>query len=526
MAEAIRSAQRHVHVCSWHLEPDFDPGPREATPGARPAGRDRRARPGARARVGGRAGAGLPAPPRASSRPRATRSCSGTKIQCQLDAARPHDALPPREARDRRRRARVRRRHRPDRARRRPLRLQRAPAQGGRDRLARRVARCCAGRSSRDVAAHFALRWEATAGEALELPEDARARRRHRPSQFIRTVPEGAYDVLPRGEFSILESYVRALRSARTLIYLENQFLWSPEIVADPRGQAAQPAERRLPRRRPAPAQGQQRPGRHARDARPPRRRRRRPQATSSPRRSCRAPASAPARSTCTPRSASSTTPGWRSAPPTSTSTRSSTTPRSTSSPATRALARATRLRLWAEHLEAARGRRPGDGGRRAVAPDRERAARAPPRRRAADPPPGRAAGRQPPLAAAAGPARRAGRRRLAARHRLLGVDVAVAVDRRPAGADRGCAARRRSSGRSTVRAVKTIPAPTVAPDGNVHLLAELVGRVARQRHAVGGHRLVAVDPEREAPRARLDRDRQPLAAELDLPRSRRARRW
>ena len=28
MAEAIRGAQRHVHVCSWHLEPDFDPGPR------------------------------------------------------------------------------------------------------------------------------------------------------------------------------------------------------------------------------------------------------------------------------------------------------------------------------------------------------------------------------------------------------------------------------------------------------------------------------------------------------------------
>ena len=37
--------------------------------------------------------------------------------------------------------------------------------------------------------------------------------------------------MLPRGEFSVLETYVRALRSARRLIYLENQFLWSPEIV-------------------------------------------------------------------------------------------------------------------------------------------------------------------------------------------------------------------------------------------------------------------------------------------------------
>jgi phosphatidylserine/phosphatidylglycerophosphate/cardiolipin synthase-like enzyme len=34
------------------------------------------------------------------------------------------------------------------------------------------------------------------------------------------------------GDFRILESYVRALRSAERLIYLENQFLWSPEIGA------------------------------------------------------------------------------------------------------------------------------------------------------------------------------------------------------------------------------------------------------------------------------------------------------
>jgi len=32
MAEAIRNARRHVHVCSWHFEPDFDPGPRQARP--------------------------------------------------------------------------------------------------------------------------------------------------------------------------------------------------------------------------------------------------------------------------------------------------------------------------------------------------------------------------------------------------------------------------------------------------------------------------------------------------------------
>ena len=45
-------------------------------------------------------------------------------------------------------------------------------------------------------------------------------------------MPESIYEGLPTGEFTILESYLRALRSARRLVYLENQFLWSPEIVA------------------------------------------------------------------------------------------------------------------------------------------------------------------------------------------------------------------------------------------------------------------------------------------------------
>jgi phosphatidylserine/phosphatidylglycerophosphate/cardiolipin synthase-like enzyme len=48
----------------------------------------------------------------------------------------------------------------------------------------------------------------------------------------VRTVPEKIYDALPRGDFRILESYMRALRGAQRLVYLENQFLWSPELVA------------------------------------------------------------------------------------------------------------------------------------------------------------------------------------------------------------------------------------------------------------------------------------------------------
>jgi phosphatidylserine/phosphatidylglycerophosphate/cardiolipin synthase-like enzyme len=48
---------------------------------------------------------------------------------------------------------------------------------------------------------------------------------------MVRTVAEDMYDAVPKGDFRILESYVRAIRSAQRFIYFENQFLWSPEIV-------------------------------------------------------------------------------------------------------------------------------------------------------------------------------------------------------------------------------------------------------------------------------------------------------
>jgi phosphatidylserine/phosphatidylglycerophosphate/cardiolipin synthase-like enzyme len=92
----------------------------------------------------------------------------------------------------------------------------------------------------RDVAAHFALRWEAVGGQALALP--------HEPppagdvtAQLVRTVPERAYPAIPHGEFSVLETYMRALRGAERLIYLENQFLWSPEIVEVLEGKLREP---------------------------------------------------------------------------------------------------------------------------------------------------------------------------------------------------------------------------------------------------------------------------------------------
>jgi phosphatidylserine/phosphatidylglycerophosphate/cardiolipin synthase-like enzyme len=81
-----------------------------------------------------------------------------------------------------------------------------------------------------DVAEHFALRWRELTGEPLEVPAPPAAAGEH-TVQVVRTVSDGMYDAIPRGDFRILESYVRAIEQAERYIYLENQFLWAPEIV-------------------------------------------------------------------------------------------------------------------------------------------------------------------------------------------------------------------------------------------------------------------------------------------------------
>jgi phosphatidylserine/phosphatidylglycerophosphate/cardiolipin synthase-like enzyme len=82
-----------------------------------------------------------------------------------------------------------------------------------------------------DVARHFHTRWNTVAPGGLPEPAAPRAAEGGLEAQFVRTVPAGLYEPWHDGEWSILESYLRALRAAERLVYLESQFLWSPEVT-------------------------------------------------------------------------------------------------------------------------------------------------------------------------------------------------------------------------------------------------------------------------------------------------------
>jgi phosphatidylserine/phosphatidylglycerophosphate/cardiolipin synthase-like enzyme len=96
-----------------------------------------------------------------------------------------------------------------------------------------------------DVARHFAGRWTAVTGQPLpetEVPPPAG----DVEIQIVRTMPERMYAGEDRGEFGILESYVRAIQAARQFIYIESQYLWSPEIAAVMAEKLAHPPDPRF----------------------------------------------------------------------------------------------------------------------------------------------------------------------------------------------------------------------------------------------------------------------------------------
>jgi phosphatidylserine/phosphatidylglycerophosphate/cardiolipin synthase-like enzyme len=89
------------------------------------------------------------------------------------------------------------------------------------------------GETVADVEANFRQRWEAVTGER-DLPHrDPAVNPGWRTQvQIARTIARRTYDFAPEGEYGIHHLYTRILRSAERLIYLENQYLWSDDIVA------------------------------------------------------------------------------------------------------------------------------------------------------------------------------------------------------------------------------------------------------------------------------------------------------
>lgn len=90
-----------------------------------------------------------------------------------------------------------------------------------------------------DVEHNFRQRWQgscracvpAAIPEILPHRDPAYDPGWNTPAQVLRTIPHDVYDEVPRGEFGIYHAYLAALSRARRFIYIENQYLWAPQIM-------------------------------------------------------------------------------------------------------------------------------------------------------------------------------------------------------------------------------------------------------------------------------------------------------
>ncbi len=87
------------------------------------------------------------------------------------------------------------------------------------------------GEAVADVEHNFHQRWKGSGGGSLPHIDPVVDPDWMTPVQVVRTIPSGLYDSVPDGEFGIYHAYCTAIREAKRLIYLENQYLWSSEIV-------------------------------------------------------------------------------------------------------------------------------------------------------------------------------------------------------------------------------------------------------------------------------------------------------
>ena len=251
----------HVHLAGWYFWPDF----RLVRAGAsslrellaQTAGASRFAcspGPAPRCRCSGPTGR--------TSREALAGSCAARGSRAALRRARASDALPSREARDRRRRGGVRRRHRPDVARRRPLRPERPSGPRLGSAGTTRPPSCAARRSrtSRATSRCAGARSPASRSPSPRHPRPP-ARTRCRSSAQFRNA---STSVCRAATFA--SSRPISGRSAVRAAHLPRE---SIPVVAGARrrarGEAPRPPSRRVPDRGRPPGPSQQRRRRHAR---------------------------------------------------------------------------------------------------------------------------------------------------------------------------------------------------------------------------------------------------------------------
>lgn len=88
------------------------------------------------------------------------------------------------------------------------------------------------GEAVADVEENFIQRWgDVTGEEDLPRQEPNVQPEWHTPCQVIRTIPRFTYRFAQAGEFGIAYAYLQAIAQAKRFIYIENQYLWLPEIV-------------------------------------------------------------------------------------------------------------------------------------------------------------------------------------------------------------------------------------------------------------------------------------------------------
>lgn len=88
------------------------------------------------------------------------------------------------------------------------------------------------GETVADVEENFCRRWNAATGGNLEPLDSHVEPGCDTPAQVLTTTPKGFYpSFAPDGHFGIRHALLKGIAAARQFIYLENQYIWAPEIV-------------------------------------------------------------------------------------------------------------------------------------------------------------------------------------------------------------------------------------------------------------------------------------------------------